>query len=168
MTVQEDRFAAEEVDAPKAILRLSDQGQPGWSGSAGVAGTVVLGEDAPNDVLVDLNAKGERDLQGDAHAAKPRVALLELDDGGDEFRGWTFGAGFAARRRRGGEEPAVLPFHQGLVELEQCRRPDQRAKLREPVRTHEQRGQAENDAIDGSEIGRPLPGAITDEQLVFE
>jgi len=93
MTVQEDRFAAEEVDAPKAILRLSDQGQPGRSGGARVAGTVVLGEDAPHDVLVDLNAKGVRDLQGDAHAAKLRVALLELDDGGDEFREWTLGAG---------------------------------------------------------------------------
>ena len=54
------------------------------------------------------------------------------------------------------------------MELEQGRRPDQRAKLRQPVRAHEQRGQAEEKAIGGSEIGRPLPGAITDEQLVFE
>ena len=68
----------------------------------------------------------------------------------------------------GGEDAAVLPFDQGFVELDQCRRPDQRTKLREPVRTHEQRGQAEVDAIDGSEIERPLPGAITDEQLVLE
>jgi hypothetical protein len=54
------------------------------------------------------------------------------------------------------------------VELEQCRRPHQRAKLRETVRVHEQRGQAEDDAIGGREIGRPLPGAIADEQLVLE
>jgi hypothetical protein len=38
----------------------------------------------------------------------------------------------------------------------------------QPVRAHERRGQAEDEAIDGSEIGRPLPGAITDEQLVLE
>ena len=62
----------------------------------------------------------------------------------------------------------VVIVYQRLVELEQCRRPDQRAKLREPVRAHEQRGQAEEDAIGRSEIGRPLPGAITDEQLVLE
>jgi len=68
----------------------------------------------------------------------------------------------------GGKEPTILPIHQGLVELEQRCRLDERAKLREPVRTHEQRGQAEDDAIDGSEIGRPLSGAITDEQLVLE
>ena len=79
-----------------------------------------------------------------------------------------FGPGFAARRGRGGEEPAVLPLYQGRVELDQCRRLDQRAQLREPVRAHEQRGQAEDGAIDESEIGRPLPGAITDEQLVPE
>ena len=30
------------------------------------------------------------------------------------------------------------------------------------------RGEAEEEAIGGSEIGRPLPGAITDEQLVLE
>jgi hypothetical protein len=30
------------------------------------------------------------------------------------------------------------------------------------------RGEGEDEAIDGSEIGRPLPGAITDEQLVLE
>jgi len=54
------------------------------------------------------------------------------------------------------------------VEPEQCRRPDQRARLREPLRTHEQRGHAEHESIDGGEIGRPLPAAITDEQLVLE
>jgi hypothetical protein len=36
------------------------------------------------------------------------------------------------------------------------------------VRAHEQRGEAENEAIDGREIGRPLPGAVADEQLVLE
>jgi hypothetical protein len=36
------------------------------------------------------------------------------------------------------------------------------------MRAHEQRGQAEDEAIDGREIGRPLPGAIADEQLVLE
>ena len=30
------------------------------------------------------------------------------------------------------------------------------------------RGEADDEAIDGREIGRPLPGAITDEQLVLE
>jgi len=123
---------------------------------------------APNDILVDLDPAGPSNLLGNTHAAKVRISTLQRDDGGDEFRGRTLWAGLAARRRRGREEPAVLPPYQGLVEPEQCRRPDQCAKLRESVRTHEQRGQAKDEAIDGREIGRPLPGAITDEQLVLE
>ena len=97
-----------------------------------------------------------------------RIAALQRDDGGDEFSGRALWAGFAARRSRGGEEPAVLALYQGRVELEQGRRPDQRAKLRQAARAHEQGGQAEDEAIDGSEIGRPLPGAIADEQRVPE
>jgi len=159
MTVQEDRFVAEEVDTPEAVLRLGDEGQPGRAGAAGVAWAVVFGEHAPNDVLVDLDPEGPSDLLGDAHAAKVRIAPLQRDDGGDEFRGRTLGAGFAARGRLGGEEPAVLPLYQGLVEPEQCRRADQRAKRRQPARAHEHRGQAENEAIDGGEVGRPLPGS---------
>ena len=97
-----------------------------------------------------------------------RIATFQRDDGGDEFRGRAHRAGFAARRSRGGEESAVLALHQGRVEFEQCRRPDQRAKPRQPVRAHEQRREAENEAIDRREIGRPLPGAVADEQLVLE
>jgi len=97
-----------------------------------------------------------------------RIATLQRDDGGDEFRGRTLWAGFAARRGRGGEKPAVLGLYQCSVELEQCRRPHQRAKLRKSMRAHKQRGQAEEEAIGRSEIGRPLPAAIADEQLLLE
>jgi hypothetical protein len=38
MAVQEDRFAAEEIDAPKAICRLGDERQPGGTCGAGVVG----------------------------------------------------------------------------------------------------------------------------------
>jgi hypothetical protein len=51
--------------------------------------------------LLDLDPEGPSDLLGDAHAAKVRIATLQRDDGGDEFRGRTLWAGFAARRRRG-------------------------------------------------------------------
>ncbi len=36
------------------------------------------------------------------------------------------------------------------------------------MRAHEQRREADDEAIYGREIGRPLPGAIADEQLVPE
>ena len=146
---------------------MRDEGQPRRTVGAGVAWPVVPREHTANDVLVKLDAEGVSDLLGDTHAAEPWIAALQLDDRRDECCRRTFGARFTATVA-GGKEPTILPIDQGFVELEQCRRPDQRAKLREPVRTHEQRGQAEDDAIDGSEIGRPLPGAIIHEQLVLE
>ena len=84
MTVQEDRFAAEEVDTPEAIRRLGDEGQP-------------------------------------------KCGLRR------------FSAMMAAMRSADG------PFGPGL-----------------------RRGEGEEEAIDGSEIGRPLPAAIADEQLLLE
>lgn len=108
-----------------------------------------------------------RDLLGDADTAEFGISMLELDDRRDEFRGRTFGAGFAAMRG-GGKEQAVFTIHQGLVELEQCCRLDERAKLRNPARAHEQRAQTEHPAIEPGQIRRTLPGSITDQELMFE
>ncbi len=46
--------------------------------------TVVFGEDTPHDVLVDVHTEGLGYDQGDARAAEPGIALLELDDRPDE------------------------------------------------------------------------------------
>ena len=81
--------------------------------------------------------------------------------------GRTFGAGFTATVA-GGKEPTILPIHQGLVELEQRCRLDERAKLRNPARAHEQRGEAEDEAIERGQIRRAPPGSITDQKLMFE
>ncbi|MCK7497882.1 MAG: hypothetical protein MZW92_49405 [Comamonadaceae bacterium] len=107
----------------------------------------MLREHAANDILVNRDAEDMRDLLGDAHAAETRIAPLHLDDGCNEFRGRTFGTGFAAMRR-GRKEQAVLAIHQCPVEFEQRGRLDQRAQLRNPARAHEQRGQTEHDAIE--------------------
>ena len=103
----------------------------------------------------------------DAHAAEMWIAPLHLDDGRDEFRGRTFRTGFAATRRGGKEQP-VLPIHQRLVELQQRCRLDERAKLRNAARAHEQRGQSGDEAIERGQIRRALLGAITDQDLMLE
>jgi hypothetical protein len=79
----------------------------------------------------------------------------------------TFGTGFAAMRRRG-KEQAVFPIHQGSVELEECCRLDERAKLGNPARAYEQRGHSEHKAIEGRQIRCALPGSIADQKLMFE
>jgi hypothetical protein len=45
VTTQEDRFAAEEIDAPQAIPCLCEKGKPGGPCATGVAGSVMSGED---------------------------------------------------------------------------------------------------------------------------
>jgi len=146
---------------------VADQRQPGRTCGARVVWSVVSGEDSTNHIFVDLHAESMRDLLGDPHVAEPRIAPLHLDDGRDEFRGRTFGTGFAAMRRRG-KEQAVFPIHQGPVEVEERRRLDERAKLRNPARAHEQRGQSEYEAIERGQIRRALPGSIADQKLMFE
>lgn len=152
---------------PEAVLGVANERQPGWTTGSGVTGVVVLREHAAHDIFVDVNAEGMRDLLGDADAAEFGISALELDDRRDEFRGRTVGAGFAAMHG-GGKGQAVFPIHQGLVELEQCCRLDERAKLRNPARAHEQRAQTKHRAIERGQIRRTLPGSITDQELMFE
>ena len=54
----------------------------------------VIGEYASNDILIDIDAEGERDDVGDAWTAESGIASFQFHDGGDEllrrtFRSWT-------------------------------------------------------------------------------
>jgi hypothetical protein len=62
----------------------------------------------------------------------------------------------------------VFATYQRLVEFEQRGRLDESAKLRNPAPGHEQRRQAEDEAIGGGQIRRKLSAAITDQQLVLQ
>jgi len=146
---------------------VRDERQPRGAVGAGVAWPIVFRKHAANDIFVDLDAEGMSDLLGDPRVPETRIPPLHLHDGRDEFRGRTFGTGFAAMRRRG-KEQAVFPIHQGPVEVEERRRLDERAKLRNPARAHEQRGQSEYEAIERGQIRRALPGSIADQKLMFE
>ena len=99
MTAQEDRFAAEHVDAPDAVVYVADECEPGWAIGSAVDWPVVLREHAAHDIFVDVDAEGMRDLLGDAYTAEFGIAALRLDDRRDEFRGRAFWTGFAPRRR---------------------------------------------------------------------
>ena len=96
----------------------------------------MLREHAAYDIFVDRDAKGVRDLLGDAQAAESGVAPFHLQDCRDEFWGRSFGAGLAALCRRGKEEP-IFPIYQCSVESEQGCGLNERAKLRDAPRTHE-------------------------------
>ena len=74
----------------------------------------MLREHAADDVFVNIDAKGTRNLLGDAGTANTGIAALELDDRVDEFLRWPFWAGAPMTTRR--EKPPIFAFLERLVE----------------------------------------------------
>src|SRR6202521_3899946 len=134
--MQKNGFAAEQGEAPEAILHVTDECQPRGAVGSRVARSVVLREHASYDILVDVGAEGMRYLLGDAYTAEFRVAALQFNDGRDEFCRRPFGAGFAATVG-GGKEQAILTINQRLVEFEQRCRLDRPPEFWNPRRAHE-------------------------------
>ena len=75
---------------------MTNDGEPGGTIGSGIVRMAVPGKHATHDIFVEGNAKGVRDLLGDARETELWVALLHLHDCRNQFRGWAFGAGFAA------------------------------------------------------------------------
>ena len=65
MAAQKDGFNAQEIDTPDAVLRVSDECQPGRTIGTRL-GSKMFGKHPPHDIFVDLDAKGVSDLLGDA------------------------------------------------------------------------------------------------------
>ena len=101
VTSPEDRFTSKQIEAPEAALGVAHEAQPGRAIGTRL-GSVMFGEHAANDLLVDRDTERARDLLGDAHATALGMALLHLDDCRDEFRGGAFGTGHRSRGARTG------------------------------------------------------------------
>jgi hypothetical protein len=82
-------FAAKQIDTPQAVLHMPDQARPGRT-IGPCFGSIVLREHAADDVFVDIDAKGTRNLLCDAGTTNTGIAALELDDRVDEFLRWPF------------------------------------------------------------------------------
>src|SRR5713226_7864812 len=94
---------------------MPDKAQPGRAiGSC--LGSVVFREHPADDILVDIDAKGVRNLLCDAETANTGIAAFELDDRVDEFLRRSLRAGAMTSRR---EKPPILAFLECLVEPEQ-------------------------------------------------
>ena len=77
--------------------------------------TIVFGQYASDDMLINLDTKSFRDDQGDPRAAKAPIAAFELDNGANEWFGWPLRPWF--RCFSGREQSTVLVLHQVLVKL---------------------------------------------------
>jgi len=76
---QHCRFAAKEIHAPETVLHVSEESQPGRTTGVWL-GSVIRGQDAPNDVFIDGDAERPSNLLGNARAAPEGIALLGGDN----------------------------------------------------------------------------------------
>ena len=84
MSPENQRLAAKQIEAPQAVLRMPEEGQPGWARARRTAiGPIVFREHAADDILIDLQSKGERELLSDPPAAEARISGFHLDDGSE-------------------------------------------------------------------------------------
>ena len=65
MCSQGCRLTTKQIAAPQAVFGMAKEGEPGWTLRMGVR-PVMQTQDATNYILVDLDAKGQCDLSGNA------------------------------------------------------------------------------------------------------
>jgi hypothetical protein len=131
MRFEEDRFHPEQVHAPKAVFGMTKQREPRRATHATI-GPVMGCQNPPRNVLVDLSAKGFSQLLRNAWTTEMRIALLEFNNGSDQFRSWPPGAGLALVAP--GIEPPVLVRFKGLVKSEQGRGFENHRATQNPAR----------------------------------
>ena len=147
---QQGRFAAKEVHTPETVLQVTEESQPGRT--AGVwLGVVMGGQDAPNDVFIDGDAKGPTNLLSDSRAAPGGIALFGGDNRINEFFRRTLGTGLGPGFQR--EEQAVLALSQDLVKVQEGRRLQNDGRTDQPGRLYKQRAPVGDDAVREAEMG---------------
>ena len=113
---QHCRFAAKQVYAPETVLKVAEESQP--RGTVGVRlGVVMRGQDAPNEVFIDRDAKRQSNLLSDSAAAPGEIALFGDDNRVDEFLGrtpWDRACAYVWERRAVGTS-AGSAFGEGAV-----------------------------------------------------
>ena len=83
---------------------------------------IVLRENTPHDIFVDLETESDVDCVSDARTAKSRVSSLEFDNGIDEILRWALWAGPPNAPVR--EQATVFPIDKGAVKTQEGRRPN--------------------------------------------
>ena len=110
--LEENGLAPEQIDTPKAIFHMADEGEP--RGPISWLWTIVLGKDTPHDIFVDIDAKGPCDLLRDSGTAEPGIVALYLPNQLDEIGARSLGTGLASSF--GGIEEAVFSSFESPME----------------------------------------------------
>ena len=89
MSLEEYGFTPEQIDAQKSVLHMTDESEPG--GPASRIWPIFLGEDAPHDILINVDLKGPRDFLRDSWRAEPGIAAFRFQNELDKLKGGPFG-----------------------------------------------------------------------------
>src|SRR5947199_10862242 len=108
---------------------MPEKAQPGRT-ICSCFGSIMFGEHAADDVFVNIDAKGVRNLLCDAGTANTGIVALEVDDRVDDFLRWPFWAGAPMTPRR--EKPPIFAFLERLVEPQQGTGLQDDRELRKP------------------------------------
>jgi hypothetical protein len=109
-------LAAEQIDAPKAVLHMAQKGKPGWTAGFGRR-PEMKSQNASHYVLVDHDTEGQGDLLRNSGTSPGGIALFHLDDGINNVPSGPFWARFPWGSWR--KKEAVFPILQRLVEAQQ-------------------------------------------------
>jgi hypothetical protein len=63
---------------------VPQESQPGWTAGI-VIWSVMVGQDAPNDIFIQRNTESQSDLLGDSGATPFGIPPFGIDNGIDEF-----------------------------------------------------------------------------------
>jgi hypothetical protein len=159
------RLAAKQIDTPETVLEVADEGQPG-RGAAMWHGAVMYGQDAPNQVFINGDAKSQGNLLSDPRAAPEWIVIFCAGDGVDDVFCGSFWPGLAPALRR--KQYAVLSVFEGSVEVQQGGRSQHNCRTNQACRPHEQRAKSSDETIECPKIRRSLMGSIQDQQLMLD
>ena len=144
-------------------LGVTEKRKPGRTSRIRVR-PVMNAQHTADNVLIDLHTESQRDLLSNAGTTPAGITPFHCHDSLDEiFVGSLRARPTAAPRRK---QHAVLSFAQHTVETQQSGRLQNDGGTKDTCRAHEQRTQAGNDPIRGTQVGRTLAPAIEDEQLM--
>ena len=160
MSPQHYRFAAKEVRTPETVLQVAEDSQPRRP-AAVRPGSVMSGQNAPNDVLIHGDAKGPSNLLSDSRAAPGGIPSFGGDNDVNEVLRGTLRTGLGLAFR--GEEEVVLALSEDLVKVQEGRRLQHDGRAGPPGGPHKQTAPTGEDAIREAEVGSAPAGAMEDQ-----
>jgi hypothetical protein len=124
----------------------------------------VCGQNPPNHIFVEVEAKGLGQVLCDLWAAKTGIALFEFTDGSDQFRCRPFWTWLLLRTR--GVKESIFEMLEPTMQAQQGGWPEDYGRADQPTRAQELGTEPEEQTVGGAKIGRSAARAPQDQELL--